>query len=103
MAEECYPHLVKEDGKPARLKRVPRTQVSMIVQDYLNHGWTPEEMCWQHPYLLPAEVYAAMCYFYDHQQEIHAELDAELREEEEAVKRIPASPFLQRLRRQGLR
>ena len=24
--------------------------------DYLSHGWSPDEMCRQHPYLTPAEA-----------------------------------------------
>jgi uncharacterized protein (DUF433 family) len=34
--------------------------------DYQVHGWSPDEMCRQYPYLRPAEVHADMAYYFDH-------------------------------------
>ena len=42
-----YPHIVKTVGEPARLELHPRTRVAMIVTDYLNRGWSAEEMVLQ--------------------------------------------------------
>src|SRR5436190_9734795 len=97
-----YPHIVKQDGEPARLQRVPRIRVAQIVMDYLAYGWSPDEMCRQHPYFRPAEVHAAMSYYFDHQEEIESEIRAELeqvRHEQDAASR---SPFFVRMRLQGL-
>ena len=30
-----YPHIVKEDGQPARLEKQARNRVAMIVMNYL--------------------------------------------------------------------
>ncbi len=71
--------------------------------DYLAHGWSPEEMVRQHESLTIAEAYAAMLYYWDHQDEI----DREIREEWEQVERDRASaapsPFLIRMRARGIR
>jgi uncharacterized protein (DUF433 family) len=100
-AEVPYPHIVKPEGDVARLKRVRRVRVAQIVMDYQVHGWSPEEMCRQHPYLQLAEAYAAMAYYFDHQGEIEAEIAAELKEADEAKARTTPSPFLLRMRTQG--
>ena len=71
-----YPHIEKPEGKPARLARIPRIRVAQIVIDYLDHHWTPEEMVMHYPHLQLAEVYAAMTYYFDHQTEIDAEIQA---------------------------
>ena len=71
-----YPHIDKQDGKPARLARMPRIRVAQIAMDYIDHHWTPEEMVVHYPHLQLAEVYAAMTYYFDHQEEIEAEIDA---------------------------
>ena len=71
-----YPHIEKPAGKPARLARLPRIRVAQIVIDYLDHHWTPEEMVTQYPHLQLAEVYGAMTYYFDHQAEIDAEIQA---------------------------
>lgn len=85
-----YPHIEKPDNEPARLTRLPRVRVSMIVADYLAHGWSPEEMCRQHSYLTLSEAHTAMAYYFDHQEEIDRELAAELAESDKD--RISASP-----------
>lgn len=77
-----YPHIDKRGDEPARLTRVPRILVSQIVADYLAHGWSPEEMCRQHPYLTLAEAHTAMAYYFDHQAEIDRDLEDALQRSE---------------------
>lgn len=64
-----YPDIVKNNGEPARLESHPRTRVAMIVMDYLARGLSPDEIVRHYPYLKPAEVHAAMAYYYDNEQE----------------------------------
>ena len=63
-----YPHIVKEPGKPARLERHARTRVATIVVDNQGRGWSVEEIVRQYPYLLLAEVHAALTYYHDHRE-----------------------------------
>jgi hypothetical protein len=97
-----YPHIEKSEGEPARLKRLPRIRVAQIVMDYLAHAWSPDEMCRQHSYLRPAEAHAAMTYYFDHQQEIDAEIEAEWRQVERERDGTSKSPFYLRLKAKGL-
>ena len=98
----AYPHVKKDGAEPARLERLPRVRIAQIVMDYLAHGWSVEEMCRQHPHLRLAEAYEAMAYYFDHQDEIDAEIAAELKEVEQFAS-APPSPFLQQLRARGIR
>ena len=43
------PHLVRLVGELAGLERNPRTRVAMIAPDYLNRGWSVEEIVLQYP------------------------------------------------------
>ena len=72
--ELTYPHIDAAVGKSPCLRRLPRIRVAQIAMDYLAHGWSAEEMCRQHPALKPAEVHAAMAYYFDHQAEIDREI-----------------------------
>ena len=101
IASPVYPHIEKPADGPARLARVPRVRVSQIVADYLAHGWSPEEMCRQHPYLTLAEAHTAMAYYFDHQEEIDRELTAEFAKSEMDRASSPPSPFLLRMRALG--
>src|SRR5207302_1342589 len=75
--EVTYPHITKMAGSPARLARLPRIRVAQIVIDYLNHGWSADEICIHYPHLKLAEVHSAMAYYFDHQVEITSEIEAE--------------------------
>ena len=97
-----YPHIVKDPGSPACLKRLPRVRVAQIVMDYLYQGWSPDEICNQYPHLKPAEVHSAMAYFFDHQEEIENEIADEIKLAEEWRRNTPPSPFMLRLQAQGL-
>jgi uncharacterized protein (DUF433 family) len=97
-----YPHIEKQDGKPAHLKRIPRIRVAHIVMDYLAYGWSPDEMCRQHPYLQPAEVHAAMTYYFDHQDEIEREIHLEWQQVQHDRSRLARSPFYLPLKARGL-
>ena len=96
-----YPHIEKPDNEPARLVRVPRVRVSQIVADYLAHGWSPEEMCRQHPYLTLSEAHTAMAYYFDQQEEIDRELVAELEQADKDRASASPSPFVTRMRALG--
>ena len=58
-------------------------------------------MCRQHPYLRPAEAHAALAYYYDHQEEIEREIQAEVRQAEADRAAAEPSPFFRRLRAEG--
>jgi hypothetical protein len=100
--EISYPHIEKAAGESARLQRLPRIRVAQLVMDYLAHGWSPDEMCRQHPYLRPAEAHAAMTYYFDHQTEIDSEIEAEWQQVEQERAGANRSPFYVRLKAKGL-
>src|SRR5436309_12705223 len=97
-----YPHIVKEEGAVARLEGHPRTRVAMIVMDYLARGLGPEDVVRHYPYLTLAEVHAAMGYYHDHQQEIDAEIEAELDQLAKAGRDTPPSAIWLKLKSKGL-
>lgn len=97
----AYRHILKLGAEPAHLERNPRLRVSQIVADYLAHGWSPEEMCRQHPDLTLSEAHSAMAYYFDNQQEIDSELAAELEQSENDRRTAPPSKLLVRLRAEG--
>src|SRR5205085_8073803 len=88
-----YPHLVKTEGKPAHLERLPRIRVSQIVIDYLNNGWSADEICIHYPHLKQAEVHSAMAYYFDHQPEIAAEIADDQKLSEDWRTQTPPSPL----------
>jgi hypothetical protein len=79
---------------------MPRIRVAQIVMDYLFRHSTPEEMVEQYPHLQLAETYAVMAYYFDHKDEIDAQIAAEEAEiaEWRAEAETDLPPVVQRLR-----
>ena len=102
MVALTYPHIVTDNGQPARLENHPRVRVAMIVMDYLAYGWSPDEIHRQHPHLTLAEVHAAMGYYYDHQHAIDAEIAAELEEVDRELQNSNRSTVWLKLKAHGL-
>lgn len=50
------------------------TKVVEVVLDKLAHGWSPEEMHFQHAHLSMAQIHAALAYYYEHQAEVDADI-----------------------------
>jgi hypothetical protein len=94
----AYPHIVKSGGEPARLEEHPRTRVAMLAADYLWRGWSAEEMVRHYPYLTLGEVHAALGYYFDHREEIDAELLEESRDADAWRKAHPTASELVRLK-----
>src|SRR2546421_11630024 len=96
--EVTYPHIEKIEGESAHLKRLPRIRVAQIVIDYLNHGWSADEICIHYPHLKLAEVHSAMAYYFDHQPEIDGEIEGEQQLIEASRKNAKPTPAEMRLR-----
>jgi len=77
-------------------------KVIELVAEHLAYGWSPEELKYQHPYLSMGQVYAALTYYWNHQQEIDQEI-AVLNQEYDRLRAASLdSPVRRRLKAQGL-
>ena len=56
-----------------------RTKVIEVALDKVAHGWSPEEIHFQHDYLSLAQIHAALAYYYEHQVEFDAEVSSQAR------------------------
>src|SRR5437879_10387190 len=74
------------------------TKVVEVVLDKMAHNSSPEEMHEQYSHLSLAQIYGALSYYYEHQAEIDAQIQKELKEVDELAASQPDSPLRQRLR-----
>jgi len=77
------------------------TKVIEVALDQIAHGWSAEEIHFQHPHLSLGQIHAALAYYHDHK----ADLDAEIQRGLERVQQLRAeadeSPIRKRLRAMG--
>ena len=74
-----HTHIVKTPGICGGRPRIDghRIRVQDIVMEYEWQGLSPEEICHEHPGLTLAQVHAALAYYYDHRDEVLAEIKAD--------------------------
>lgn len=95
-----YPHIeINSDGVP--IISGTTTKVIEIVQDHLAHHWHAEDICRQYPYLSPAQVHAALTYYYDHEQEMEQDIDRRRRRVADIKAKVADDTLRVKLRQQG--
>jgi uncharacterized protein (DUF433 family) len=63
-----------------------RVSVSQLIQEKHAHGWSPEELHFQHPEISLAAIYSALSYYYTYQ----TQLDAQIAQEQEEIQNLQA-------------
>ena len=77
-------------------------KVVEVALDRLADGLSPEEICLQHHGLLTlAQVHAALAYYYDHQQQLDAEIESQVQRVDGLRAKAGESPVVQRLKAKG--
>jgi uncharacterized protein (DUF433 family) len=76
--DTTYPHITfNVQGKPCI--DGTRHRVIDIVADHVAHGYSATQIVEHYPDLTPAQVHAALAYYYDHQDVMDADLIASYR------------------------
>ncbi len=100
-AQTSYEHIaIDEKGTPV-IAGTTMKVVELVVEKIV-HGWSADELHFQHPYLTLGQIYSALAYYADHQQEMESDIERELQSIEKLKKEIPSPPLLERLRSKGL-
>jgi uncharacterized protein (DUF433 family) len=102
MATALSPHIeIGPDGVP--IIAGTNTKVVEIILPHLAWGWQGDQLHENYPHLSLGQIYSALSYYYDHQQEV----DDDLRRREEMVDEIQARwgelPLRLRLKLSGRR
>jgi uncharacterized protein (DUF433 family) len=101
MTSTEYPHIEVRDDGQAYLRGAP-TKVLEVVLDRLSHHWDADEIRRQHPHLSLSQIYSALAYYYDHQDEIDRAIAQRQALAQDIKARLGESPLRQRLKDQGL-
>ena len=100
MATVNYPHIeIMPDGLP--ILTGTRTKVVEVVLDRLAYHWDADEIQRQHPHLTLSQIYSALAYYHDHQEEMDKDIDAQLKEIEAIKSSVGESLVRAKLRAMG--
>jgi uncharacterized protein (DUF433 family) len=100
MAIVAIEHIEVDDKGVARVKG-SRSKVIQIVMDTMN-GMAPRDIHDAYPHLSLAQIHAALAYYYDHQVDVDAQVQASIEFAERMRQQAGESPVAKRFREQGL-
>src|SRR5437879_2061060 len=74
------------------------TKVVELVLDHLAYGWSAEELHFQHPHLSMGQIHSALAYYWDHREEVDADIERRLERVEALRAATVPSDLAERLR-----
>jgi uncharacterized protein (DUF433 family) len=102
MQATTYPHIeLTPNGVPV-IKNA-NIKVIEIVLDRLAYHWDADEIQRQHPHLQLSEIYSALAYYHDHQDEMDRIIERQLEDLERMKQEIGPSLIRTKLKVTGRR
>lgn len=93
----AYPHVELNDKGMAIISGTTM-KVIELVEEHFAHGWSADELQFQHPYLTLGQIHMALAYYWDHKQELDQEMERRWEYAEQMRLNAKPSPFLERLK-----
>jgi uncharacterized protein (DUF433 family) len=97
MVETSYEHIVlDENGTP--LVEDANTKVIEVVLSLRVSGISPEQLHRELPHLSPGQIYSALAYYWDHKDELDADLRRRREYGDRMREELGQPPVVERLR-----
>jgi len=92
-----YAH-IDHDEKGVPFVAGSTMKVVELVMAQRAHGWSPEELHFQHPELSLGEIHSALAYYWDHRAELDRDIEQRSRQVDQIRREIGSSPLAEKLR-----
>ena len=99
--ETRYEHILMDKTKVPVIAGTNMKVIELVLEKSA-YGWSPEELHFQHPYLTLGQIYSALAYYWDHQEELDRDIERRLRAVEQSQRQSGHSPLAARLKAKGL-
>ncbi len=101
VVETRYEHIVLDENNVPVINGTTM-KVIEVVLDSKAYGWSPEELHFQHPYLTLGQIYSALAYYADHQEELDKDIERRLKLIDQVQRTRKPTPLETRLKEKGL-
>jgi uncharacterized protein (DUF433 family) len=101
VVETRYEHVILNE-KDVPVIAGTNMKVVELILERMAYGWSPEELHFQHPYLTLGQIYSALAYYWDHQEELDQDIERRLQFVDQVQRAMEPSPLVARLRAKGL-
>lgn len=99
--QTTYAHIVLDDSGVPYLADT-KTKVIELVLDKIAYGWSAEELHLQHPHLTLGKIHSALAYYWDHQDELDADIQRRLELVDSLRESSPTTQLVTKLKARGL-
>ncbi|MEA5509782.1 DUF433 domain-containing protein [Crocosphaera sp. UHCC 0190] len=96
-----YKHIQLDERNVPIIARTTMKVVELITSVKAYH-WTPQELHENYPHLSLSQIHSALAYYWDHQEEIDADMERREQYSERLQNEAGESPLSKKLRAQGL-
>jgi uncharacterized protein (DUF433 family) len=96
-----YKHIQLDESNVPFIAGTTMKVVELITSVHA-YGWSPEELHFQYPHISMSQIHSALAYYWEHKEEIDADMERREEYAEKLQKEAGESPFAARLRAQGL-
>lgn len=101
VVETRYEHITFNEAKVPIIAGTNMKVVELVLEKNA-YGWSPEELHFQHPYLTLGQIYSALAYYWDHQEELDRDIDRRLEFVDRVQRTMEPLPLTARLNAKGL-
>jgi len=101
VVETRYEHVILgEDQVP--IIAGTKMKITELILDKIAYGWSPEELQFQHPHLKLGQIYSALAYYADHQEELDEIIQRQLEHVDQMMKKARPTPLIAKLKAKKL-
>jgi len=101
LAETRYEHIILDEARVPVIAGTTMKVVELVLAQAA-YGWSAEELRGQFPYLTLGQIYSALAYYWDHQEELDADIEGRVRKVDRIRNSTSKPPLVKRLKDQGL-
>jgi uncharacterized protein (DUF433 family) len=101
IVETRYEHIILNEVNVPIIAGTTMKVIELVL-DYKAYGWSPEELHLQHPYLTLGQIYSALAYYWDHQEELNQNIEHRLEKIEQVQQTLKPTSLEARLKAKGL-
>lgn len=101
LAATDYKHIVLDERNNPVIAETTMKVVELITS-VKAYGWGPQELHDNYSHLSMGKIHSALAFYWDHKEHIDNIIEQEAQWAEQARQRAGESPFVERLRAQGL-
>ena len=100
LADTRYEHIVLDEDRIPLISGTTMKVIELILEQSA-HGWSAEELHFQHPYLSLGKIHSALAYYWDHKDELDQDIETRLERVNQLRRESPPSPLIDRLKKEG--